>query len=209
MKISEVLKKYNVHSRLTSTSAEVKERVYEDISIEDFVFTPYELDCNFLEVHFEKCDFSNVYLGSIWLCGSIFESCILNANSFIKGKADYVEFINSKIEKLNLFRTDCFNMIFRDTYIDNSKIDNCCFNNATFASCKIENVIFSRINFENSTFKDVKFIKCRFCSNNFNAINGINDIEFIDCNFTTQGGVELCSDLEIKNYIKANFLNSI
>lgn len=105
------LKKYTEFSM--GLSNEVCELIYQDTSFDGIVFTGYDLNnSSFLEIVFNECDFSNVYLSGASLCGSNFNRCEFSDNIFRKGKADNSRFSSTVFKNLDSFRTTFYESKF-------------------------------------------------------------------------------------------------
>ena len=99
----------------------INERIeikYSDMSFTELIFSWYDLNnTEFLEVSFNQCDFTNVYLSGSNLSGSIFNRCIFNNNVFRKGKAEYASFNQTDIKNIDSFRTSFYGSSFNDLVI--------------------------------------------------------------------------------------------
>lgn len=177
--ISKKLQRYTDYSM--GKSSEKIDIKYVDASFKEFVFTGYDLNnTEFLEVLFDQCDFTDVYLSGSNLSGSIFNHCILNNNIFRKGKADYVSLIQTNIKSMDSFRTSFYGTSFKDMCIEGTMMCNCFIVNAFFSNVVFRNVNLTNTNFKNSTFDNVKFIGCILVKTIFDDVCGLEYAKFID-----------------------------
>lgn len=83
MDILKELQSYTEYS--LGKSNRIIEIKYADTSFAELVFTGYDLNnTEFLEVAFNQCDFSDVYLSGSNLSGSVFDQYIFNNVKFIE-----------------------------------------------------------------------------------------------------------------------------
>ncbi|MEI4803847.1 pentapeptide repeat-containing protein [Bacillus sp. FJAT-51639] len=189
------LKKYTEFSM--GQSNEVCELIYQDTFINGIVFTGYDLNnSSFLEVVFNSCDFSNVYLSGASICGSTFNECIFLKNTFRKGKADYSIFNSTNLGELDSFRTSFYESQFLNVILKDSKLERCYLDESIFSNVKFENVKFLSSTFNNSTFKNVHFINCHFEDSTFQNVTNFHEVHFVDSSITIDG--------ELKNGLSSN-----
>lgn len=195
------LKKYTEFSM--GLSKEVCELIYQDTSFEGIVFTGYDLNnSSFLEVVFNSCDFSNVYLSGASLCGSTFNRCEFLGNIFRKGNADYSTFNSTVLKNLDSFRTTFYESQFFDVKVSNSKLELTYMDDSTFSEVEFENTEFLSSTFNNSTFKNVKFINCCFENTKFLNITGFDEVHFVNSSIIINGELKIgLSSHEMKNLL--------
>lgn len=180
------LKKYKEFSM--GLSEEVCELIYEDTSFDDIVFTGYDLNnSNFLEVKFNSCDFSKVYLSGATLCGSVFDKCKFSENTFRKGNADYSIFNSTEINRFDLFRTTFYESQFNNVNVFDSKYELTYLDDSHFLEVVFKNTQFKSASFNDSTFKNVKFINCYFEKTTFQNITGFSETQFINSTIVING----------------------
>ncbi len=200
MDIYDQLKRYTDFS-LGKSSVRC-ELVYQNIFLDNIIFTGYDLNnSNFLEVQFDHCDFSNVYLSGASLCGSTFNSCIFKQNIFRKGFCDYAKFESTTFDFLDSFRTSYYENIFVNVQVQNAKMERSYFDNSEFSNTEFTNVEFREVSFDNCKFKNVKFKKCTFVKTSFKNINDINSINFEDANILLDSQIISNLGNEIKCYL--------
>ena len=169
MNILAELQKYTDYS--LGKSKEQMEIKYEDTSLEKLVFTGFDLNnTEFLEVIFNNCDFTDVYLSGSNLSGSTFEECILKRNTFRKGKAEYVTFRQTVITDLDSFRTSFYGSCFNDLIIENSIMKNCFIARANSTNIVFKNTDLTNTSFKHSKFSNVRFVDCKLDGVNFEDV---------------------------------------
>ena len=200
MDIYDQLKKYTDFSLGRSDTK--CELTYQGILLDDIIFTGYDLNnSKFLEVRFNRCDFSNVYLSGASLCGSAFENCIFKQNIFRKGLCDYARFGATTFVLLDSFRTSYYETLFTNVRFQDSKMDRSYFDYSKFEDTEFINVDFNGSSFDNATFKNDKVKKCFFVKTSFKNIKNIDQILFEEVSISL--GDQIISDLgnEIKSYL--------
>ncbi len=200
MDIYDQLKKYTDFS-LGKSNVDY-ELVYKDILLNNVIFTGYDLNnSSFLEVQFNQCDFSNVYLSGASLCGSTFGHCIFKQNIFRKGFCDCTRFKFTTFEFLDSFRTSYYESFFSNVRFQNSRLERSYFDDSEFVNTQFKNVEFNESSFDNCKFKDVKFEKCNFNKTSFKNVKDIDSIFFENVNLSL--GSQIISNLgnEIKCYL--------
>lgn len=182
MNFEEELKAFSKYCR--GESKQECKLEYEDINVENFNFTGYELnDSIFVDVRFIKCNFDSVYCSRSNFSGSELENCIFINNQLQKATWDYVIARETSFYNLKAFRTD-----FLDIILDNCKFENCCFTKCNFTRLEegeIKKVIFKTcsfdaVSFKACKFKDVIFEECTFKDTFFEQNH--DGIRFINCN---------------------------
>lgn len=200
MDIYDQLKKYTDYS-LGKSSVKC-ELIYEDILLNNIIFTGYDLNnSKFLEVQFKDCDFSDVYLSGAALYGSVFKNCIFKKNTFRKGFCDYASFKDTTFDFLDSFRTSYNEAQFVNVQFKNSKMERSYFDDSQFKNTEFINIEFSESSFNNCTFEGVKFKKCSFNKTSLKEIKGFDTAFFEDVAILLDG--QIISDLgnEIKFYL--------
>ncbi len=127
----------------------------DEVTIEDEKWS----DINLSQGNITGCTFRNITLEYVdfyatMLCSSSFTNARVMSGEFVKANMMYIQFLDSKLEDINLSKADLSNAIFKNTEIVNGKfinalLDGMCFekvsfNNVNFAGAWIENVIFSK-----------------------------------------------------------------
>lgn len=200
MDLLDSLKKYTEFSM--GMSNEMCELIYEDTCFEDVIFTGYDLNnSKFLEVQFNKCNFSKVYMSGASLCGSLFNKCVFEDNIFKKGMADHARFLKSDIKGMDAFRSSFYETKFEDMKISDSLIKNCHLGRAKFMNVIFENTDLSKTNFNNSVFNKVIFKNCFFADTQFKDILGYEEINFFHSSIMINGVPQNLLGNEIKDII--------
>ena len=184
MDFKEKLQVYSEYSK--GKSNQEYQLIYEDITIENFDFTGYELnDSKFLCVTFIKCTFDSVYCSHSNFSGSELVNCIFINNELQKATWDFIDVSDTLFHNLNAFRTDFF-----DINLNNCKFEKCIFTKCNFTrleNAEIKNVVFNLCDFDTVNFKDcvfhnVIFEKCKF--QNTKLEEKITGVKFIKCSYS-------------------------
>lgn len=200
MDIYDQLKKYTDFS-LGKSSVEC-ELVYQDTFLNNITFTGYDLNnSKFLEVQFNHCDFSNVYLSGASLCGSTFKNCIFKQNIFRKGFCDYARFESTTFDFLDSFRTSYYEALFTNVQFQNAKMERSYFDDSEFINTEFINVEFNESSFNNCKFKSVKFSKCSFNKTSFKNIKDLDSIFFENVSIFSDSQIISNLGNEIKSYL--------
>lgn len=181
MSFKEEMQAFSEYSR--GESKQKRSLEYEDIKIENFNFTGYELnDSKFLGSKFIKCNFDSVYCSRSNFSGSELVNCLFINNELQKATWDYIEVCDTYFYHLNAFRTDFF-----DISLNNCKFEKCIFTKCNFTrleNAEIKNVVFKFCDFDTVSFKDcifqnVVFEQCKF--QNIVLEKDITGVKFINC----------------------------
>lgn len=200
MDLLENLKRYTDFSK--GISNEPCELLYEDICLDNIVFTNYDLNnSKFLEVQFKNCNFAEVYLSGASLCGSLFEECIFENNIFKKGMADYARFLKSDFNAIDAFRTSFYATNFEDLKIENSLFKNCHIGRAKFVNVIFENTDLSKANFNDSVFENVTFQDCYLDETQFKGLIGLENTMFYNTNIMIDGELKTILGNKVKEVI--------
>ena len=142
MNILAELQKYTDYS--LGKSKEQMEIKYENTSFEKLVFTGFDLNnTEFLEVIFNNCDFTDVYL----------------SGSNLSGSTD-----------LDSFRTSFYGSCFNDLIIENSIMKNCFIARANLSNIVFKNTDLTNTSFKHSMFSNVRFVDCKLDGVNFEDV---------------------------------------
>lgn len=189
MDLITTLQKYTEYQK--GVSKEVVKLLYEDTSFENIVFNGYDINySSFLEVIFNNCDFSTVYMSGANLCGSSFNNCIFDNNIFRKGVADYVSFSKTDLKCIDAFRTSFCEAAFENLNIVEAKLIRSWFDGANFLNVKFIKTDLTEADFSNSTFRNVIFEDCYFDKTKFHGTKGMDQIEFINSSIIINGEIK-------------------